>query len=86
MENSKVFFTDLRTVPGNDMLTKLERLIRRAGIADIDFDGKFTAIAAASAGCFVPTYWIILDQWVLPFLHRFQPYPFKLLGLVTPGT
>ena len=44
MENSKVFFTDLRTVPGNDMLTKLERLIRRAGIADIDFDGKFTAI------------------------------------------
>ena len=44
------------------------------------------AIAAVSAGCFVPTYWIILDQWVLPFLHRFQPYPFKLLGLVTPGT
>ena len=26
------------------MLTKLERLIRRAGIADIDFEGKFTAI------------------------------------------
>ncbi len=44
MENSKVYFTDLRTVPGNDMLTKLERLIRRAGIADIDFEGKFTAI------------------------------------------
>ena len=44
MEKSKVFFTDLRTVPGNDLLTKLERLIRRAGIADIDFDGKFTAI------------------------------------------
>ena len=44
MEKSKVFFTDLRTVPGNDLLTKLERLIRRAGIGDIDFDGKFTAI------------------------------------------
>ena len=44
MEKSKVYFTDLRTVPGNDLLTKLERLIRRAGIADIDFDGKFTAI------------------------------------------
>ena len=39
MEKSKVFFTDLRTVPGNNLLTKLERLIRRAGIADIDFDG-----------------------------------------------
>ena len=44
MEKSKVYFTDLRTVPGNDLLTKLERLIRRAGIADIDFEGKFTAI------------------------------------------
>ena len=44
METSKVFYTDLRTVPGNDLLTKLERLIRKAGIADIDFDGKFTAV------------------------------------------
>ena len=44
MEQSKVFFTDLRTTPGNDLMKKLERLIRRAGIADIDFDGKFTAI------------------------------------------
>ena len=44
MEKSKVFFTDLRTVPGNNLLTKLEKLIRRAGMAEIDFDGKFTAI------------------------------------------
>ena len=44
MEKSKVFFTDLRTVPGNNLLTKLEKLIRRAGIGDIYFDGKFTAI------------------------------------------
>ena len=44
MEKSKVFFTDLRTVPGNDMLTKLEKLVRRAGIGNIDFEGKFTAI------------------------------------------
>ena len=44
MENSKVYFTDLRTVPGNDMLTKLERLVRKAGIADIDFKDKFVAI------------------------------------------
>ena len=36
MEKSKVFFTDLRTVPGNNLLTKLEKLIRRAGMADID--------------------------------------------------
>lgn len=44
MEQSKVFFTDLRTAPGNDLMKKLERLIRRAGISDIDFNGKFTAI------------------------------------------
>ena len=60
MEKSKVFFTDLRTVPGNDLLTKLERLIRRAGIADIDFEGKFTAIkihleSQATWPIYVPT-------------------------------
>ena len=44
MEKSKVYFTDLRTVPGNDLLTKLEKLIKKAGIANVDFDGKFTAI------------------------------------------
>lgn len=44
MEPSKVFFTDLRTVPGNDLMTKLERLVRRAGIETIDFRDKFTAI------------------------------------------
>ena len=44
MEKSKVYFTNLRTVPGNDMLTKLERLVRQAGIADLGFEGKFVAI------------------------------------------
>lgn len=44
MEKSKVFFTDLRTVPGHDMLTKLERLMNRAGIGDMDLEGKFTAV------------------------------------------
>jgi len=44
MEKSKVYFTDLRTTPGNDLLAKLERLMKRAGISDVDFDGKFVAI------------------------------------------
>ncbi len=44
MEKSKVYFTDLRTAPGNSLLVKLERLMKRAGIEDIDFGGKFTAI------------------------------------------
>ena len=44
MEPSKVYFTDLRTVPGNNLITKLEKLVRRAGISDIDFKDKFVAI------------------------------------------
>ena len=44
MKTSKVYFTDLRTTPGNDLMTKLIRLVKRAGIEDIDFGGKFTAI------------------------------------------
>lgn len=44
MDRSKVFFTDVRTTPGNDMLTKLEKLVRRADISEIDFKDKFVAI------------------------------------------
>lgn len=45
METSKVFFTDFRTkMAGENMPSKLKRLARRAGIADIDFEGKFVAI------------------------------------------
>ena len=41
---SKVFFTNLRTKSGHSLLDKLEALIRKAGIEQIDFAGKFTAI------------------------------------------
>ena len=45
MERSKVFFTDFRTTAfGESMPAKLKRLARKAGIADIDMDGKFVAI------------------------------------------
>ena len=44
MNPSKVYFTDLRTTIGVSQLDKLERLIRAAGIGDIDFDHKMTAI------------------------------------------
>ena len=44
MKTSEVYFTNLRTTPGNDMMTKLTRLVRRAGIENIDFKDKFTAI------------------------------------------
>ena len=44
MEPSKVYFTDMRALPGTSLQQKLERLMRRAGIANIDFQDKFTAI------------------------------------------
>ncbi|MBR4228322.1 MAG: DUF362 domain-containing protein, partial [Bacteroidales bacterium] len=45
MEKPKVFFTDFRTKAyGEPIPRKLQRLIRTAGIGNIDFDGKFVAI------------------------------------------
>ncbi len=44
MNKSQVFFTDMRCTPGRSLLDKLDKLILRAGIENIDFEGKFTAI------------------------------------------
>ncbi|KAA6321430.1 Electron transport complex subunit RsxB, partial [termite gut metagenome] len=44
MDTSKVYFTSLRTSPNNNLLDKMERLVRKAGIANIDFKNQFTAI------------------------------------------
>lgn len=44
MEKSKVYYSDLRALPGTNLPKKLEKLIRAAGIGQIDFDKKMTAI------------------------------------------
>lgn len=44
MEKSKVYFTDFRTRLGVPLTTKLQKLIKKAGIGDIDMQGKFVAI------------------------------------------
>ena len=45
MGPSKVYYTDFRTSAfGENLPAKLKRLARKAGIADIDMDGKFVAI------------------------------------------
>ena len=45
MEKAKVYFSDFRTVAfGDGLPTKLKKLIRKAGIGEIDMDGKFVAI------------------------------------------
>ncbi len=44
MEKAPVYFTDMRCQIGVSLQNKLERLMKRAAIDDINFDGKFTAI------------------------------------------
>ncbi|MCX7749920.1 MAG: DUF362 domain-containing protein [Clostridia bacterium] len=44
MEKSKVYFIDLRTTPNLNILQKLNKLIRKAGIDRVDFKNKFTAL------------------------------------------
>ena len=44
MEQAKVYFTDLRAKPGTNLLRKLEKLMRQAGIGEIDFEKKLVAI------------------------------------------
>ena len=44
MERSKVYFTDMRALPGTNLPEKLKKLIKKAGIGDIDFEKKMTAI------------------------------------------
>lgn len=44
MEKSKVFFTNMHTTVQENLLQKLERLVKTAGIETIDFKNKFTAI------------------------------------------
>ena len=44
MEESKVYFTDFRTRLGEGLPSKLKRLMKAAGIQDMDMDHKFVAI------------------------------------------
>jgi uncharacterized Fe-S center protein len=44
METSKVYFTDMRCRVGDSLLSKLDRLIVKAGIEQIDFKQKYVAI------------------------------------------
>jgi uncharacterized Fe-S center protein len=44
MEKAKVYFTDFRAKLGEGLPTKLKRLMKTAGIADLDLEGKFVAI------------------------------------------
>ncbi len=44
MEKAKVYFTDFRVTKDGGLTDKLKMLCKKAGINQIDFEGKFTAI------------------------------------------
>ena len=44
MQPSKIYFTDMRTKIGESLLVKMDRLIQKAGIKEIDFKHKYVAI------------------------------------------
>ncbi|MFU0831750.1 MAG: Anaerobic sulfite reductase subunit C [Oscillospiraceae bacterium] len=44
MEKSKVYFTDMHTALNENLLQKLKRLLKTAGIGQIDFNKKYAAI------------------------------------------
>lgn len=44
MNSSKVYFTDMRALPGTSLQEKLQKLCRKAGMGEIDFSGKYVAI------------------------------------------
>ncbi len=44
MEKSKVYFSDFRALPGTSVPQKLARLMKTAGMINIDFTNKLTAI------------------------------------------
>ena len=44
MAKSKVYYTNLHTTFSENLPQKLERLIKTAGIGDIDFTNKYAAV------------------------------------------
>lgn len=44
MASSKVYFTDMHTCQGNNLLDKMERLLRKTGLDRMDLEGKMVAI------------------------------------------
>ncbi len=44
MEKSKVYFTDMKAKNGENLQMKLTKLMKKAGIGTVDFQGKYVAI------------------------------------------
>ena len=71
MDKSKVYFTNLRTTPSSNLLDKMERLVKRAGITNIDFKNQFVAIKIhfGEPGTWLTSVPIMPPAWLLCFVH-----------------
>lgn len=52
MEKAKVYFSDLRTSPTSNLLDKMERLLKRAGIGQLPLKDSFTARRTGQSGVY----------------------------------
>jgi uncharacterized Fe-S center protein len=44
MAKAKVYFTDMRTHPGSNLLDKMERMLESAGLPELEYKGKLVAL------------------------------------------
>lgn len=49
--SSKVYFSDFRCKGSDSRLAKLERLVKAAGIEQIDFQDKYVELLYTNANC-----------------------------------
>ena len=49
MAVSNVYYTNMRTTLTENLLQKLERLVKKAGMMDIDFNNKYTCLLYTSS-------------------------------------
>lgn len=70
MEKAKVYFSDLRTSPTSNLLDKMERLLKRAGIGQLPLKDSFTAIKiyiSANRAIWRISALIMLPAWQICF-------------------
>ena len=70
MEKSKVYYSDLRARPGLSLLDKLEKLMKKAGIENIDFKEKFVAIRFILANQGIYLFYVLIMLKLLLMLLK----------------
>ena len=69
MQTSKVYYTNLRTTPTSNLLDKMERLVKKAGINTLPLKDSFVAIKIhfGEPGNLAYIRPIMLQEWLIYF-------------------